>query len=213
MLIDNELRFTADVAGSPAPNVSWTKDDTPIKADAQHVIESDGATHVLIIKNAKATDEGKYGVIAENALGRVDSAAKLTVLEPPVIDQPFGDITQPLGSEVRLKCKLIGGRPKPTVGWLKNGKELKADDRHVITPMGEDGSCELLIKALDESENQAKYSLVATNKVGQKEIHSTITVKAPLEFVQPLKDQDVLVQSACTLTVETNGVPKPTVKW
>ena len=212
-MVDNELRFVAEITGSPTPIISWTKDDTPIQADATHLIESNGTTHTLIIKNAKSTDEGKYRILAENVLGQVDSTAQLTVLEQPIIEQPFGDVTQPVGSDVSLKCRLVGGRPKATVTWLRNGKEFKGDDRHIITASAEDGTYELLIKSLDETENQAKYTLLAKNKVGQKEINSTITVKAALEFTQPLKDQDVLAQSPCTLTVEANGIPKPTIKW
>ncbi|CAF3575459.1 unnamed protein product [Adineta steineri] len=212
VMIDNEIRFVVDITGSPSPKISWTKDDVPIKPDAQHIIETNGTTQTLIIKNVKATDEGKYRVTAENPLGHVESTAQLTVLEHPLVDQPFGDITQPVGTDVNLKCKVIGGRPKATVTWLKNGKEFKPDDRHKITSLP-DGTCELSIKSLDETDHQDKYTLLIKNKVGQKEIHSTITVKAPLEFIQPLKDQDILSQSPCTLTVETNGIPKPTVKW
>ncbi|CAF4287382.1 unnamed protein product, partial [Adineta steineri] len=212
VMIDNEIRFVVDVTGSPTPTISWTKDDNPIIADNDHIIESDNTTHTLIIKNVKSTDEGKYRISAENLLGTVDSTGQLTVLEQPSIDQPFGDVTQPLGTDVSLKCKVIGGRPKATVAWLKNGKEFKGDDRHIITS-SDDGTCELLIKSLDETENQAKYTLVVKNKVGQKEINSTITVKASLDFIQPLKDQDIIAQSPCVMTVETNGIPKPTVKW
>ena len=212
VLIDNELRFVVEINGSPSPKITWTKDDTPVKPDANHIIENNGTTHTLIIKNAKPTDEGKYRVTAENPIGRVESTGQLTILEHPFVDQPFGDITQPVGSDVSLKCKVIGGRPKATVSWLKNGKEFKPDDRHKITSLP-DGTCELTIKSLDETDNQDKYTLLVKNKVGQKEINSTVTVKAPLEFVQPLKDQDVLSQSPFVLTVETNGIPKPTVKW
>ncbi|CAF1262379.1 unnamed protein product, partial [Rotaria sordida] len=212
VMIDNEIRFIVDIAGSPTPTISWTKDDHPITPDNNHIIESDKTTHTLIIKNVKSTDEGKYRVVAENPLGHVDSTGQLTVLEQPLIDQSFGDITQPIGTDVSLKCKIIGGRPKPTITWLKNGKEFKGDDRHIITSTT-DGLCELLIKSLDETENQSKYTLLVKNKVGQKEINSIITVKAPLEFIQSLKDQDILAQSSCVLTVETNGIPKPTVKW
>ena len=212
VMIDNELRFVVDITGSPSPKVTWTKDDKPIQADAGHIIESDGTTYTLIVKNAKPTDEGKYRVVAENPLGQVESTAQLTILEHPSIDQPFGDITQPIGSDVTLKCKVTGGRPKVTTTWLRNGKEFKPDDRHKILASA-DGTCELSIKSLDETDHQDKYTLLIKNKVGQQEIHSTVTVKAPLEFVQPLKDQDVLAQSPCTLTVETNGVPRPTVKW
>lgn len=211
-MVDNEIRLIVDITGSPAPKITWTKDDTPIQSDANHILESDNTTHTLTIKNVKVTDEGKYRVIAENALGQVDSTGQLTVLEQPIVDQPFGDITQPIGSDVSLKCRIIGGRPKATITWLKNGKEFKGDDRHLISTSS-DGTSELLIKSLDETENQAKYTLLVKNKVGQKEINSTITVKAPLEFVQGLKDQDILAQSPCVLTVETNGIPKPTVKW
>lgn len=210
--INNEARFVVDVAGSPSPKITWTKDDVPIKPDAEHIIESNGTTQTLIVKNAKVTDEGKYRVSAENPLGHVESNAQLSVLEHPSVDQPFGDITQPIGSDVTLKCKVTGGRPKATATWLKNGKEFKPDDRHKIKA-SPDGTCELFIKSLDETDHQDKYTLLLKNKVGQKEINSTITVKAPLEFTQPLTDQDVLAQSPCVLSVETNGIPKPTVKW
>lgn len=186
VMIDNEIRLTVDVIGSPTPTISWFKDDVPI----EHTTESDDTTHTLIIKNAKATDEGKYRVVAENSIDKVESIGQLTVLEQPLIDQPFGDITHPVGSDVGLKCKVIGGRPKATITWLKNGKEFKDDDRHIITT-SEDGTCQLLIKSLDETDNQIKYTLAIKNKVGQKEINSLITVKSPLEFLQGLKDQDV----------------------
>ena len=212
VMIDHDLRFVVDATGSPSPKISWTKDDKPIQPDANHLIESDGTTYTLIIKNAKPSDEGKYRVTAENPLGQVESTAQLTILEQPIVDKPFGDVTQPIGSDVTLKCKVIGGRPKATMTWLKNGKEFKPDDRHKIST-APDGTCELSIKSLDETDHQDKYTLLIKNKVGQQEIHSNITVKAPLQFTQPLKDQDVLAQSPCTLTVETNGVPKPTVKW
>ncbi|CAF4356263.1 unnamed protein product, partial [Rotaria magnacalcarata] len=97
------------ITGSPSPKITWTKDDVPIKSDAQHIIETNGTTQTLIIKNAKVTDEGKYRVSAENPLGHVESTAQLTILEHPVVDQPFGDITQPIGSDVTLTCKVIGG--------------------------------------------------------------------------------------------------------
>lgn len=212
VMIENEVRFVVDAIGSPSPKITWTKDDAPVKPDANHIIETNGNTHTLIIKNAKPTDEGKYRVSAENPLGRVESTGQLTILEQPTIDKPFGDITQPIGSDVHLKCKVLGGRPKATITWLKNGKEFKPDDRHKTTALP-DGTCELSIKSLDETDNQDKYTLLIKNKVGQKEINSNITVKAPLEFTQPLKDQDILSQSPCVLTVETNGIPKPTVKW
>ncbi|CAM4905811.1 unnamed protein product [Rotaria socialis] len=212
IMIDNEIRFVVDITGSPSPKITWTKDDVPIKPDAQHIIETNGTTQTLIIKNAKVTDEGKYRVSAENPLGHVESTAQLTILEHPFVDQPFGDITQPIGSDVTLKCKVIGGRPRATVTWLKNGKEFKPDDRHKVKALP-DGTCELFIKSIDETDHQDKYTLLIKNKVGQKEINSTLTVRAPLEFTQPLKDQDVLLQSPFILTVETNGIPKPTVKW
>lgn len=211
-MIDNETRFVVDITGSPSPKITWTKDDVPVKPDAQHIIETNGTTQTLIIKNAKVTDEGKYRVSAENPLGHVESTAQLTILEHPFVDQPFGDITQPIGSDVTLKCKVIGGRPRATVTWLKNGKEFKPDDRHKVKALP-DGTCELFIKSIDETDHQDKYTLLIKNKVGQKEISSTLTVRAPLEFTQPLKDQDVLSQSPFILTVETNGIPKPTVKW
>ncbi|CAF5216528.1 unnamed protein product, partial [Rotaria magnacalcarata] len=52
IMIDNEIRFVVDITGSPSPKITWTKDDVPIKSDAQHIIETNGTTQTLIIKNA-----------------------------------------------------------------------------------------------------------------------------------------------------------------
>jgi hypothetical protein len=46
-----------------------------IKPDNEHIIESNGTTYTLIIKNAKAIDEDKYRVLVENLLDHADSTA------------------------------------------------------------------------------------------------------------------------------------------
>ena len=67
------LKCTVD--GNPPPQVTWSKLNSRLPV-GRHVVESSGA---LIVREVTPGDEGVYSCKAENLLGNVSAAAKLTV--------------------------------------------------------------------------------------------------------------------------------------
>ena len=67
------LKCTVD--GNPNPKVTWSKLNSSLPV-GRHVVEYSGA---LIVKDVRPGDDGFYICRAENLLGRVNAAAKLTV--------------------------------------------------------------------------------------------------------------------------------------
>ena len=67
------LKCTA--VGNPRPKVTWSKLNSSLPV-GRHVVESSGA---LVVKNVTPEDGGVYICRAENLLGQVNIAAKLTV--------------------------------------------------------------------------------------------------------------------------------------
>ena len=67
------LKCTTD--GNPSPKVTWSKLNSSLPV-GRYKVESSGA---LILKDVRPGDEGVYSCRAENLLGRVNIAAKLTV--------------------------------------------------------------------------------------------------------------------------------------
>ncbi|XP_029980953.1 striated muscle preferentially expressed protein kinase [Sphaeramia orbicularis] len=67
------------IAGTPTPEVTWTKDNTEITSSGNVAVKVEGERHSLLIKSAKVSNGGKYCVTAVNQMGRASSSATLTV--------------------------------------------------------------------------------------------------------------------------------------
>ena len=67
------LKCIAD--GNPNPKVTWSKLNSSLPV-GRHVVESSGA---LIVKDVRPGDDGFYSCSAQNLLGQLNAAAKLTV--------------------------------------------------------------------------------------------------------------------------------------
>ncbi|KAM4731253.1 striated muscle preferentially expressed protein kinase [Anableps anableps] len=67
------------IAGTPSPEVTWTKDNIDVTGMLNYLVKVEGERHSLLIKSAKTTDSGKYCVTAVNQMGRATSSATLTV--------------------------------------------------------------------------------------------------------------------------------------
>nr|XP_057938837.1 striated muscle preferentially expressed protein kinase isoform X1 [Doryrhamphus excisus]XP_057938838.1 striated muscle preferentially expressed protein kinase isoform X1 [Doryrhamphus excisus] len=92
------------IAGSPFPEVTWTKDNVEISGFSNYAVKVEGERHSLLIKSAKIDDGGKYSVTAVNQEGKVTSSATLTIKAEPiqkskgVLGVPM-DISSPITSD------------------------------------------------------------------------------------------------------------------
>ena len=210
-----DATFTCEFQSSPQATVKWFQNGKPLTPSPnKYDISYDTKTnqHKLVVKNATLNDSGTYSAQASNELGQVQTEAKLNVINAPDFISGLKDKTATEKDTVELSVK-VSGTPQPTLTWLKGGKEIKPDDKkYSVVPVDKDGNAKLIIKDIAE-DDQGLYSCVAKNKVGTNQTEGNLKVTAPLKFIQPLQDTDVLNTQNATLTCEVQGIPKPNVKW
>ncbi|XP_067372487.1 striated muscle preferentially expressed protein kinase [Channa argus] len=110
------------IAGTPIPEVTWTKDNIAISGTANYTVKVEGERHSLLIKSVKTSDGGKYCVTAVNQVGKSSSSATLTV-KAGSVQEPKGnlgvptDISSPITSDEEylspLEESVDFGSPEP----------------------------------------------------------------------------------------------------
>jgi hypothetical protein len=85
--------------------------------------------HTLNIKDATVEDAGEFELKAANRVGATTKRAKLLIVtEEPAFPTPLKEVTTQLGKTETFEA-VVSGTPRPTVEWLRNGKELKKGKR------------------------------------------------------------------------------------
>jgi len=72
-------RFVARVAGNPAPEVTWYRENVPITSSTDFAIASHDDVHSLTVGEVFREDAGKFTARATNPLGQVQCVADLIV--------------------------------------------------------------------------------------------------------------------------------------
>ncbi|XP_041857291.1 striated muscle preferentially expressed protein kinase [Melanotaenia boesemani] len=110
------------IAGTPAPEVTWTRDNNKVTSFANFTVKVEGERHSLLIKSAKVSDSGKYCVTAVNQVGKASSSATV-VVKAESVQEPKGtlgvpmDISSPITSDEEylspLEEAMDFGVPEP----------------------------------------------------------------------------------------------------
>ena len=208
------LTLTCRCQGVPKPTIKWYQNDVEIKSTTKQKIESklDG-TQTLTINRVDLTDGGQFKVVATNDQGSVTSACQVEVLMKPKIDSKGQDLSVLIGEPTQLNVKL-SGVPKPEIQWLKNGQPFEIDQTRMRF-VEKDDVYSLVIDRT-QIEDQASYTLKATNKAGDIESPKLNLV---IKSVQPKIKTDlpptlnVTKSESIVLTIQVDGQPKPQVKW
>ncbi|KAM4559276.1 striated muscle preferentially expressed protein kinase isoform 2-T2 [Odontesthes bonariensis] len=99
-----DVQLKTIIAGTPFPEVTWTKDNTEVTGNANYTVKVEGERHSLLIKSASISDGGKYCVTAVNQVGRVSSSATV-IIKAESVQEPKGtlgvpmDISSPITSD------------------------------------------------------------------------------------------------------------------
>jgi len=209
--------LSVESSGYPTPKPQWFFNDKPIPINDQHyqvITSKEGNAYELKIKQTKATDEGVYKVIMTNSEGEITSQANLNIHVAPVISSLPPKIDAIQGQQVIISCK-ISGHPKPDITFLKDKKDvttLEDKSRFQIEYNDQTGEVRLIISNVKE-EDHGKYTIRAKNPAQTIEEQTTLSVSAPLSFIDKLQDTDVISGQNLTLTCQCQGIPKPTIKW
>ncbi|XP_047481488.1 obscurin-like isoform X2 [Penaeus chinensis] len=211
-VVGQKLDYRVEVEGEPTPEIRWLKDGKQLmESDHIKFTKESDTVFAFKIDSMQMDDCCTYTVVASNPMGQVsefftiatDSAPQITRGLDPEIEKRF---TYDIALEVRGT-----GSPKPMAKWYKNGKEIMADDRFKMVV---DESFYILKIRRLERKDKGTYCCELSNSSGTAKTEGVLSVRAPPDFVTPLKD-------ACAkeggkdvkMFVEWEANPAPTVKW
>ncbi|XP_069686561.1 titin homolog isoform X2 [Periplaneta americana] len=236
------VRLTCQVVGRPTPELTWSKDGEPIKADEHHVFWNDDNFHTLEMSHTKLEDSGSYSATARNANGAVSCHCHLVVdkgirayVAPEFLYELEPKYSVREGGELRLWAQV---EAYPTVGvmWHRDGVRLRPS-RHIVMTLNHDGTVELALAGVT-ARDAGVYSCTATNEVGRAETSGRVDVKVtettppadcnatlpqviapetpyskvPL-FVTKPRSTEAVEGDTVIILCEVVGDPKPEVVW
>ena len=77
------MKICCNILGSPEPEITWFKDNMPLKDDYRIDIYSDRGARYLEICDAKMSDSGEYTIFARNQHNKVSAKTVVKVLDNP----------------------------------------------------------------------------------------------------------------------------------
>ncbi|KAM6893731.1 striated muscle preferentially expressed protein kinase-like [Xenentodon cancila] len=83
----SDVTLRCIITGSPAPRVTWRKNNVEIWSDAFHLVKAESEKHSLVIKEMKPHDAGSYCVTAVNPVGSASCSATLYIQSEPTHEQ------------------------------------------------------------------------------------------------------------------------------
>ncbi|KAL1775484.1 hemicentin-1 isoform X4 [Sigmodon hispidus] len=210
VVVNHFISLTCEVSGFPPPDLSWLKNEQPIKPNTNILIVPGGRT--LQIIRAKVSDGGEYTCIAINQAGESKKKVSLTVHVPPSIkdhgSESLSVVNVREGTSVSLECES-NAVPPPVITWSKNGRTI-TDSSHVEILTG--GQM-LHIKRAEVSDT-GQYVCRAINVAGRDDKNFHLNVYVPPTIEGPEREVVVeIVSNPVTLTCDATGIPPPIITW
>ncbi|XP_035788145.1 Down syndrome cell adhesion molecule-like protein Dscam2 isoform X5 [Anopheles albimanus] len=178
------------------------------------IVHSGRRVSTLTIEAIRDHHAGNYSCRARNKAGTVEQGSELIVKVPPRWILEPTDKAFAQGSNAKVECKA-DGFPKPQVTWKKavgdtpgEYKDLRSNDSSIRV---EEGS--LFIQNIQKS-NEGYYLCEAINGIGSGLSAVTlITVQAPPEFVEKLRNQTARRGEPTVLQCEARGEKPIGILW
>ncbi|CAG5100186.1 Similar to Unc-89: Obscurin (Drosophila melanogaster), partial [Cotesia congregata] len=173
---DSEVNISVEVAGFPRPTLQWFINDIEITEDKTEFSKSqEGDIHSLKITDVKTEHSGRYTCKLKNQYGKNESSAALTVYCRPKLLKKLADQKLNEGTTLKLQVQ-VAGTPAPDVKWYKDGKEVSADARIIITRDSKRQENYDLTVNLLQGSDAGTYEVRATNEMGFVSSKSRIIV-------------------------------------
>ncbi|XP_073439014.1 hemicentin-1 [Dendrobates tinctorius] len=214
----SDVTLSCEVAGNPAPQLTWVKFGQPLHLESHHRLRNGG--QMFQINGAMVSDTGTYVCIASNSAGDKSRRFSLNVMVSPRI---FGsktknspeEISVILHSSVSLSCD-VDSHPPATIAWYKDGFQVHSKDNIRILPGGHTLQ---ILKA--QEDYSGSYICIASNEAGQDEHHYNLKVYVPPQIKKDdlsdlgtfTKQVKVKVNTNVTLECEVKAFPRATVTW
>ncbi|XP_041784477.1 Down syndrome cell adhesion molecule-like protein Dscam2 isoform X20 [Anopheles merus] len=204
------------VKGDSPLEIRWYLNNVPISSENEGivVVKLSEKLSSLSINAIEPQHRGLYECRVKNKAGEASSNAELIINVPPRWILEPTDKAFAQGSNAKVECKA-DGFPKPQVTWKKavgdtpgEYKDLRSNDSSIRV---EEGS--LFIQNIQKS-NEGYYLCEAINGIGSGLSAVTlITVQAPPEFVEKLRNQTARRGEPSVLQCEAKGEKPIGILW
>ncbi|KAI4578501.1 hypothetical protein MJG53_011356 [Ovis ammon polii x Ovis aries] len=213
VLAGEEVTLPCEVKSLPPPIITWAKETQLISPfSPRHTFLPSGS---MKITETRVSDSGMYLCVATNIAGNVTQSVKLNVHEPPILEDlepPYNTPFQERVANQRIAFPCPAkGTPKPTIKWLRNGRELTGQELGIS--ILEDGT--LLVIASVTPYDNGEYICVAVNEAGTTERRYNLKVHVPpvIKDKEQVINVSVLVNQPTSLFCEVEGTPSPIIMW
>lgn len=196
----------ARVIGNPTPEITWFRNNEPLKPSSKIKPSFDGENVELIITNVNSEeDTGDYKVLAKNTGGKASHGAKVNVEVDSVRFtkelQTTYEVTE--NETLTMECETSH---TVTTQWWHNDKEISGMDHHVVV---QDGKKHKLVIKKTSVTDTGSYKCT----VKDKKTTTTVTVKdAKPAFIRRLQDLEVKEKEDTVLEVEITS-DRAEVQW
>ncbi|CAF3389468.1 unnamed protein product [Rotaria socialis] len=195
------VTLTARVKGDPTPEFKWLKNDNRVVQDDHLKLDITGDTVKLVITEAVPSDAGSYELIAENALGSIDCAAKLIVQSPPtIVSSTPSPINVPVGQVLYISCE-VSGYPRPEMTWEPANDRFRTEQSDTFVTLS--------ISKVRVNEG-GTYKLVLKNAAGSAEASFDVRIQNVPQPVRNLTIDKIQAESVhikWTAPLDDGGLP------
>uniref|UniRef100_A0A336MAS9 CSON014485 protein n=1 Tax=Culicoides sonorensis TaxID=179676 RepID=A0A336MAS9_CULSO len=179
------------ICSGPGSTFKWTKDGKNVEWSDRLKNTSQMGIGEVIITKAQKKDAGVYTCIAKNARGEIETSCRVTILPPLEKQSILSPPTFPRGIQEKYSILVdelilevaIRGVPQPSFVWKKDGEPVKEDGR-IVFHEEKDNVYQILIHR-PVPEDGGKYTVVATNSEGKKEVSHIVNFESKQDKARP----------------------------
>ncbi|XP_039598490.1 titin-like, partial [Polypterus senegalus] len=205
----SNVTFVATVSGTPPLKLKWFKGSSEIVTGRNSAVLLLGTTASLEMINVDSSRSGEYTCEITNDAGKDVCSTSLFVKEPAKFQKKLKESSVEVGKSLFLEC-TYSGTPEILVQWMKDGTEISASDKFIITTT--ENSC--ILEILDcRKEDGGRYTCEVTNEAGRDTCQAGVSILEPPYFVQSLQPMDVTVGDSVCLKCQVAGTPDIKVSW